>query len=93
MSDIKDIKVLLDRAFGRGVLSRDGINYCLRCPTCKDSRSEKRKFVVRLDDGRYHCWVCGSKGLNVNRLIAKFRPDLMGDARNVRLRREAEKQE
>jgi len=93
VSDVKDIKALLDRAFGRGVLSRDGINYCLSCPECKDPRSEKRKLVVRLDDGRYHCWVCGAKGSSVNRLIAKFRPDLLSDARNVNLRKEAEKQQ
>jgi len=93
VSDFRDIRELLDRALGSGVLSRDGINYCLRCPACKDARTEKRKLVVRLDDGRYHCWVCGIKGLSVNRLIAKFRPGFASDARNVRLRKGPEEQQ
>ena len=77
MSIAKDIKGLLDSAFGMGILSRDRVNYSVNCPECKDSRKSKKKLVVRLDDSRYHCWVCGVKGKNVFHLIAKHRQDLV----------------
>jgi len=66
-----EIQRLIDDAFGAGVLSRDGINYAINCPSCKDDRKHKRKLIVRLDDGRYHCWVCGLKGKSVKSLLAK----------------------
>jgi DNA primase len=72
-----DIKRILDKAFGPGIISRDQINYSTRCPTCKDSRKSKKKLVIRLDDLRYHCWVCGVKGKDVRFLIKKFRPGLI----------------
>ena len=88
MRTATDLKIILDTAFGTGVLSRDGINYSVRCPTCKDSRREKRKLVVRLDDARYHCWVCGIKGTNVKRLVSKYRPDLVDKIENVRFKKD-----
>jgi len=88
-----DIKSILIKAFGPGLLSRDGINYSVNCPTCKDSRREKRKLVVRLDDARYHCWVCGIKGTNIKRLIAKHRPDLIDKVENVRFKKDYKQQE
>jgi len=84
-----DLKTVIDKAFGTGVLSRDGINYAVRCPSCRDVRQEKRKLVIRLDDSRYHCWVCGSKGTNVIRLISKYRPDLVKKDDNIRYRKES----
>jgi DNA primase len=66
----------LDDTFGRGQLSRDGVNYAVSCPFCKDDRKDKRKLVVHLRELKYHCWVCESKGGNVIRLLARFRPDL-----------------
>ena len=72
-----DIRRLIDLAFGSGVLSRDGVNYAIHCPSCNDTRQEKKKLIIRLDDTRYHCWVCGLKGSNVKSLIGKFRPDLI----------------
>ena len=88
MSTTLDLKVIVDKAFGAGVLSRDGINYAVRCPTCKDLRQEKRKLVIRLDDSRYHCWVCGAKGTNILRLISKYRPDLVKKSDTVRFKRD-----
>ena len=87
MSTVKDIRTLVVKAFGSGEMSRDGVNYCIKCPECKDTRREKKKLVVRLDDGRYHCWVCGTKGSSIIRLISKFRPDLTQGVR-VSLRKE-----
>ena len=83
----RDIKTILDRAFGKGLLSRDGINYALCCPACDDSRRDKKKLIVRLDDGRYHCWVCDAKGSNIFWLISKFRSDLLSDRDRIDFRK------
>ena len=88
MSITVDLKSILIKAFGTGELSRDGINYSIRCPVCKDSRREKRKLVVRLDDARYHCWVCGTKGTNVKRFISKYQPDLVDKIENIRFKKD-----
>lgn len=74
--NVTRVRSLLDIAFGKGRVSRDGINYELHCPSCDDRRSEKRKLIVRLDDFRYHCWVCGIKGKDIWRLVQKIRPHL-----------------
>lgn len=75
----KNVETLLDKAFGKGTIARDGINYQLSCPFCaKKSSSLKKKFHVRLDDFRYHCWVCGAKGKNIWSLVKKLRPGLAG---------------
>ena len=65
---------LLRRAFGSVEISRDQVNVAIKCPKCADVRSSKRKLVVRLDDGRYHCWVCGLKGRKVSNLFRKYAP-------------------
>ncbi len=93
MSTTVDLRSILIKAFGVGELSRDGINYSVRCPLCKDSRREKRKLVIRLDDARYHCWVCGTKGTNVKRLIAKYRPDLVDKIEKVRFKKDEQQEE
>ncbi len=76
--DVMRVRSLLDVAFGKGRVSRDGVNYELPCPSCRENRSEKRKLVVRLDDFRYHCWVCEIKGKDVWRLVQKTNPHLSG---------------
>lgn len=73
-----EIKRIIDDAFGAGVLSRDGINYAISCPSCKDDRKDKRKLIIRLDDGRYHCWVCGLKGKSVKSLLSKYNRAFLG---------------
>jgi DNA primase len=83
VSSDNGIKRLLNKAFGTGTISRDGINYAIKCFICNDSRAGKKKLIVRLDDGRYHCWVCGAKGTNVLRLIARFRPDLVEGIKGI----------
>tara|TARA_B100000683_G_C12493462_1_gene555383 strand:+ start:1873 stop:2817 length:945 start_codon:yes stop_codon:yes gene_type:complete len=75
----KNVETLLDKAFGKGVIARDGLNYQLSCPFCaKKSSSSKKKFHVRLDDFRYHCWVCGAKGKNIWALVKRLKPGLEG---------------
>lgn len=70
------IRKILIKAFGQGDLSRDRVNFAVACPACSASKTNKRKLVIRLDDCRYHCWVCGIKGKNISYLIKKYRPDL-----------------
>ena len=83
MGKVTDAKWLVDLAFGSGILSRDGVNYAIRCPACNDSRKGKKKLIVRLDDTRYHCWVCGLKGSSIKSLVTKFRPDLAEKVKGV----------
>ena len=78
---------VIDLAFGSGILSRDGINYAICCPSCNDVRKDKRKLIVRLDDGRYHCWVCGLKGVHIKSLIGKFRPDMLERTQRLRFQK------
>lgn len=66
---------IFDIAFGKGVYTRDRINYQVSCPECDKTRN-KKKLHIRVEDLRYHCWVCGLKGKNVLYLVKKVRPDL-----------------
>lgn len=89
-----EIKRIIDDAFGSGVLSRDGINYAISCPLCKDDRKDKRKLIIRLDDGRYHCWVCGLRGKSVRSLLSKLGKAPHEDAAiKFRIRSEIEPEE
>jgi len=91
-----NVETLLDKAFGKGLIARDGINYQLSCPFCvKKSNTLKRKFHVRLDDFRYHCWVCGAKGKNIWRLVKKLRPEIPGipNVKSIRVLPEIEIEE
>ena len=44
---------------------------CIRDSSKPD---RKKKLVIRLDDDRYHCWVCGIKGRSLLSLIKKYAP-------------------
>jgi DNA primase len=70
------------KVFGSCVLSRDNINVSVRCPECaKDSG--KKKLVIRIDDDRYHCWVCDIKGRNLSFLIRKVAPHLLSEYEKI----------
>lgn len=56
-----------------------GIQVGFHCPTCKDSRLEKKKLAVRLSDGWYHCWVCGLSGKSFYTLLKKVAPQSLSD--------------
>ena len=68
-------KSVLNKAFGPGFVARDGINVAVSCPEC-DPEKSKKKLSVRLDDYRFHCWVCGLKGKNVWRYISRKFPSV-----------------
>lgn len=71
---------LLKRVFGRMYKSADGVNVACYCPKCEESGKKKLKLAVRLDDGRYHCWVCGIKGASIASIISRYRPELQREA-------------
>jgi len=71
-------KSVVNKAFGAGSVSRDGINVAVSCPECDPNRT-KKKLSVRLDDYRFHCWVCGIKGKNVWKYINKKFPNVQID--------------
>jgi DNA primase len=71
-------KNIIVSAFGTGYVSRDGINFSVSCPEC-DSEKEKKKLSIRLDDYRYHCWVCGIKGKSIWSFIARKKPSIQID--------------
>lgn len=73
----KDIRSLLDKAFGQGIPEKTGDNYAVSCPACKGNNKNKKKLIVHLRKMWYHCWVCDLKGRNVVWLIKKYRPDLI----------------
>jgi hypothetical protein len=77
---------LLQKAFGKCVLSRDSTNVAIRCvnPEC-GSRSDtsKLKLVIKLNNELYHCWVCGIKGRSVLPLFQKYAPAHVGRAKDI----------
>lgn len=74
MDNNKKISILNIVFKNTGTLLRDGVNFTINCPKCKDSRKEKKKLTIRLDNGVYHCWVCELKGKNIFRFIYKNYP-------------------
>lgn len=65
-------------SFGSFGISRDGINVSVSCPDC-DPTKKKKKLSIRLDDFRYHCWVCGIKGKSIWRYISRKFPHIQID--------------
>lgn len=82
----KSVLSLLDDAFGSGAKTRDGVNYSVSCPSC-DPQRRKKKLSIRLDDYRYHCWVCGLKGKNIWSFIKKTYPSLAHQIKAAKLLR------
>ena len=70
MIDIKERVEILTRVFGPCQIDRRGINAAFRCPDCGNSK--KQKFVVKLDTGQYHCWVCDARGASVAKVMRRL---------------------
>ena len=62
----------LQRYFKKGELNRTEDQLAFWCPVCNSSDVQKRKLVVRLSDGWYHCWVCGTSGKSYSSLFRKL---------------------
>jgi len=67
--DINERIAFLRKALGKCAVGNDGVNISFYCPVCNN---DKMKLVVKVDDGRWHCWVCGTKGGSVVSLLRKF---------------------
>lgn len=74
MIDTKERVEILVRALGPCQVDRRGINAAFRCPDCANTK--KQKFVVKLDTGQYHCWVCEARGGSVAKVLRKISPDV-----------------
>ena len=70
---------VLQKHFKKGEISRSEEQIAFWCPSCGDSDLAKRKLVVRLSDGWYHCWVCGVSGKSYHSLFRKLGPGLLND--------------
>jgi len=68
---------LIRKAFGGITAEKDGVNVSVKCPKCAKPGSNKKKLVVKLDDGKFHCWVCGLKGSNIRYLFTKYKPEFL----------------
>jgi len=76
--DINERFAFLTKAIGPGAIARDGVNAVFKCPNCgKDPK--KMKLVVKIDDERWHCWVCDVKGGSIRGLLRKYAPQTVND--------------
>lgn len=74
MIDAKERVEILTRALGACTLDRKGLNAAFRCPECGGAK--KQKFIVRIDTGQYHCWVCDARGASVAKVLRKLSPEV-----------------
>lgn len=70
---------ILRKALGNFEKSKDGVNFAFRCPKCAKSGTSKKKLVIHVQTGAYHCWVCDLKGRNVSYLCKKYFPRYTDD--------------
>jgi DNA primase len=66
------------------MLGKDGLNLSTRClnPKCPSlSSKNKLKLVIKLDDEKYHCWVCDLKGIGVAKLYSRFVPRYLDESK------------
>ncbi len=83
MSSYSDKMSLVKRAFGVTEISRDKLNVAVKCPKCASLGTAKKKLVIKLDNGMYHCWVCGLKGRKIDRLFQKYSPAHIEEAKKI----------
>lgn len=65
----------IERVFGDGIISNGGMNISVLCPRCKSRKPlgySKKKLVIKTDDFKCHCWVCGLKAPSIYPILNKF---------------------
>lgn len=65
----------IERTFGQGIISNSGLNISVLCPRCKSRKPfgySKKKLVIKTDDFKCHCWVCGLKSPNIFPVLSKY---------------------
>jgi hypothetical protein len=68
----------LEKVFGPSQLSNGGLNASFVCPICLENNHNilnKKKLVIRTDNGLTHCWVCSFKGRTFFKLLKEYHPD------------------
>lgn len=68
----------LEKVFGPAQLSNGGLNASFVCPICYENNHKilnKKKLVIRTDNGLTHCWVCSFKGRTFFKLLKEYHPD------------------
>ena len=83
MAYVGDRLSLVRRAFGSCFVEKDGVNVNVKCPKCGKKGSDKKKLVIQIEEGKFHCWVCGLKGSNIHYLFSKFATSFLEDAKKV----------
>tara|TARA_Y100000310_G_scaffold330584_1_gene402492 strand:+ start:3870 stop:4829 length:960 start_codon:yes stop_codon:yes gene_type:complete len=63
--------------FGPGIINQDSISVC--CPSCCSDRPNKRKLVIKIDNGMHHCWICDLKGSSLKYTVRRFAPERYGE--------------
>ena len=77
MISVSEKVSFLQRVFGTCLLGNDGINVAVCCPNPKcgsHGKPSKKKLVIRIDNDRFHCWVCDIKGRSLTPLIRRHFP-------------------
>jgi hypothetical protein len=67
----------IEKTLGQGISSNSGLNISVLCPRCKSRKPygyNKKKLVIKTDDFKCHCWVCGLKSSNIFPILAKYFP-------------------
>jgi hypothetical protein len=73
-----NILEFIENVFGPTKLTNAGLNASVVCPKCNAESllgTNKKKLVIRTDDFRCHCWVCGFKGRTILRLLKDYHPE------------------
>lgn len=69
----------LEKYFKKADTGQEVVSITFKCPICRSSDRSKKKLVVRIDDGWYHCWVCGLSGKSYFSLFKKTFPQALSD--------------
>ncbi|MAE82117.1 MAG: hypothetical protein CMB80_05235 [Flammeovirgaceae bacterium] len=83
MGDLKSRLAFLRQALGPYDHSPDGLNYAFKCPGCGSSGNDKKKLIVHIGSGNYHCWVCELKGRSPGSLIRKYRTAMFEECQKL----------
>ena len=60
----------IQKTLGKGIISRDGNDLTISCPTC--GSAAKKKLAINLETWKYHCWVCSARGNSLVSLLRKY---------------------
>ena len=47
-------------------------NLSIKCPNCASENTKKRKLSIKLENDKFHCWVCDFRGKSLLPLLKKY---------------------